>query len=223
MVTGLLVSNITLWLLLAGLALNVVALARQIGVLHERIAPAGALMVSGGPKVGEAAPVLDVSDINGRDVSIGTASPDGKSTLMFFLSPNCPVCKTLLPVLKSSQKAEADWLEILLTSDGDVAEQQKFIEEFDLANFTYLLSSNLGLTYQVCKPPFAVLLDHSGVIRSKRLVNSREHRESLFEAKERGVASLQEYISNRTCRARPDGRLRPIGPRRSRTSLCFAT
>ena len=76
------------------------------------------------------------------------------------------------------------------------AEQQKFIEEFDLANFTYLLSSNLGLTYQVGKLPFAILLDQDGIIRSKGLVNSREHLESLFEAKERGVASVQEYMSN---------------------------
>ncbi len=194
--TALLVSNITLWLLVAGLALTVVALARQIGVLHERIAPAGALMVSGGPKVGEAAPVLDVTDINGRDVSIGAVRTDAKSTLVFFLSPNCPVCKTLLPVLKSSQKSERDWLEIMLASDGDAGEQQEFIDEFKLGGFTYILSSHLGLTYQVGKLPFAILLDHDGIIRSKGLVNSREHLESLFEAKERGVASVQEYMSN---------------------------
>ena len=193
--TALLVSNITLWLLVAGLALTVVALARQIGVLHERIAPAGALMVSGGPKVGEAGPVLDVTDINGRDVCIGAVRTDTKSTLVFFLSPNCPVCKTLLPVLKSSKKSERDWLEIILASDGDAGEQQAFIDEFKLGEFTYILSSNLGLTYQVGKLPFAVLLDHDGIIRSKGLVNSREHLESLFEAKERGVASVQEYIS----------------------------
>ncbi len=194
--TALLVSNITLWLLLAGLALTVVALERQIGVLHERIAPAGALMVSGGPKVGEAAPVLDVTDINGCDVSIGAVRTDAKSTLVFFLSPNCPVCKTLLPVLKSSRKSERDWLEIMLASDGDAGEQQAFIDEFKLGGFTYILSSHLGLTYQVGKLPFAVLLDHDGIIRSKGLVNSREHLESLFEAKERGVASVQEYLSN---------------------------
>jgi len=194
--TALLISNITLWFLLIGLALTVVALARQIGVLHERIAPAGALMVRGGPKVGEASPVLDVTDITGRDYSIGAARADDRSTLLFFLSPNCPVCKTLLPVLKSSQKSERDWLDILLTSDGDSAEQQAFIEEYKLQDFSYILSSDLGMTYQVGKLPFAVLLDGEGIIRSKGLINSREHLESLFEAKERGVASIQEYMSS---------------------------
>jgi methylamine dehydrogenase accessory protein MauD len=51
------------------------------------------------------------------------------------------------------------------------------------------------MTYQVGKLPFAVLLDHDGIIRAKGLVNSREHLESLFEAKERGVASIQDYMS----------------------------
>jgi len=194
--TALLISNITLWILLIGLALTVVALARQIGVLHERIAPAGALMVSGGPKVGEASPVLEVIDIDGQEYSIGAVREDAKSTLLFFLSPNCPVCKTLLPVLKSSRKSERDWLDILLTSDGDGAEQQAFIEEYKLQDFSYILSSNLGMTYQVGKLPFAVLLDSEGIIRSKGLINSREHLESLFEAKERGVASIQEYMSS---------------------------
>ena len=198
METGLLISNVIIWILLAGLALTVLALARQIGVLHERIAPAGALMVSGGPKVGEQAPALELTDISGNDLSIGQKRDDDMSTLVFFLSPTCPVCKTLLPVLKSSHKSEQDWLQVLLASDGDVAEQQAFIDEYDLSGFTYILSSTLGRTYQVGKLPFAILLDGEGIIRAKGLVNSREHLESLFEAKELGVASVQEYLAERS-------------------------
>ena len=41
----------------------------------------------------------------------------------------------------------------------------------------------------------AVLIDAEGIIRAKGLVNTREHLESLFEAKERGVASLQEHLA----------------------------
>jgi methylamine dehydrogenase accessory protein MauD len=192
---ALVISNVVLWILVVGLALTVLALARQIGILHERIAPAGALMVRGGPKVGEQAPVVEVTDIGGEDLVLGNARDDAKSTLMFFLSPTCPVCKTLLPVLKSSRKAECDWLDLILASDGDLAAQRAFIEDYELGDITYVLSTNLGMTYQVGKLPFAVLIDHDGVIRAKGLVNSREHLESLFEAKERGVASVQEYLA----------------------------
>lgn len=196
MQSPLIISLVILWLFVIGLSLVVLALSRQIGILHERIAPAGALMISGGPKVGEASPKLNVSTLSGQELAIGTANTEGNSQLLFFLSPTCPVCKTLLPVLKSSQRAEKDWLSIVLASDGEIAEQQRFVEHEGLGAFPYILSSDLGLTFQVGKLPYAVLIDRDGIIRSKGLVNSREHIESLFEAKERGVASVQEYISN---------------------------
>ena len=48
----LLVSNVLLWVLVVVLALVVLALVRQVGVLHERITPVGALMLAKGLKVG---------------------------------------------------------------------------------------------------------------------------------------------------------------------------
>ena len=190
----LLISVIVLWVLVAGLALTVLALARQVGVLHERIAPAGALMVSGGPKVGARAPQLMVSDIDGNDVEVGGARESGMSELLFFLSPTCPVCKTLLPALKSARQSEKDWLSIVLASDGDAASQRAFIDEYELNDFPYVLSTDLGMTFEVGKLPFAALIDQDGILVSKGLVNSREHIESLFEAKESGFASVQKYI-----------------------------
>jgi hypothetical protein len=50
------------------------------------------------------------------------------------------------------------------------------------------------MLFQVGRLPYAVLIDAGGVIRAKGLVNTREHIESLFEAMERGVESVQEYL-----------------------------
>jgi methylamine dehydrogenase accessory protein MauD len=50
------------------------------------------------------------------------------------------------------------------------------------------------MTYQVGKLPYAVLLDESGTLVAQGLSNSREHLESLFEAKRLRVASIQEYF-----------------------------
>ena len=52
MTQALLVSNALLWVLVVVLGLVVVALVRQIGLLHERIAPVGALVQGDGPIVG---------------------------------------------------------------------------------------------------------------------------------------------------------------------------
>jgi hypothetical protein len=46
----------------------------------------------------------------------------------------------------------------------------------------------------VSKLPYGVLIDEQGRIASLGIVNSREHLDSLFEAKERKVASIQEFV-----------------------------
>ena len=114
-----------------------------------------------------------------------------------FVSPTCPVCKTLLPVLKSSRRDERDWLEIILASDGEGALHTEFRREHGLDPFPYVISSALGMAYQINRLPYAVLLDERGVLLTRGIINSREHLESLFEAKKLGVASLQEYLEVR--------------------------
>jgi len=191
---ALLVSNLALWIAVVALAAVVFALVRQIGVLHERIAPAGALMSGGGPRVGEAAPVLEVEDWRGRRVAIGGREPEGRATLLFFVSPTCPVCKSLLPVLGSVARDEDRELRVVYASDGPRDEHAAFVEGEGLADRGYVLSTDLGLAFAIGKLPTAVLIDAEGVIRAQGLVNSREHLESLFEARARGVASLQEWL-----------------------------
>lgn len=192
--TALAISTVVLWVLVVVLAVVVAALARQIGVLYERVAPAGALMMARGPAVGDAAPVLGVEMLGGGSRQIGATRPDGRSTLLFFLSPTCPVCKTLLPALRSAARRERGWLEVVLASDGPRAEHEAFVAAERLADFPYVLSTALGVAHQVGKLPYAVLLGPDGTVRAKGLVNTREHLESLFEATERGVASLQEFL-----------------------------
>ena len=194
MTQALLVSNLVLWAVVLLLACVVAALARQIGVLYERVAPAGALSMARGPAVGEAAPVVRAEDLAGTAHDIGAPDPAGRSTLLFFLSPTCPVCKQLLPTLRAVARSEGGALAVVLASDGSRGEHEAFVRAERLEGFPYLLSPALGITYQVAKLPYAVLLDAEGIVRAKGLVNTREHVESLFEAKERGVASIQDFL-----------------------------
>jgi methylamine dehydrogenase accessory protein MauD len=195
--TALLVSNIVLWIVVIALVVVLLALTRQLGVLHERIAPAGALMLPRGPAVGERLAPVAATTLGGVPLSIGAPRGDGRSTLLLFVSPTCPVCKALLPVIRSSREQEKEWLEVVLASDGDEAEHRRYVEEHDLGAFPYVNSAALGLALQVGRLPHAALLDSEGVLRARGLVNSREHLESLFEAKRLGVASLQEYFASR--------------------------
>ncbi|MEQ8663707.1 MAG: methylamine dehydrogenase accessory protein MauD [Gammaproteobacteria bacterium] len=192
MTSALAIAVAVLWVVVIALAIAVFALARQIGVLYERVAPMGALMLDEGPKVGERAPGFTLTALDGATVSIGQPSQHGE--LLFFVSPTCPVCKKLIPVLRSIARAERDWLRVILASDGDEAKQRAFYEKAELGDFPYVLSTDLGMTFKVAKLPYAVLLDESGTVRAKGLINSREQLESLFTAKELGVESIQQYL-----------------------------
>lgn len=188
----LIASNILLWLLLIAVAFTVMALVRQIGVLHGRIAPAGALIVDKGVTVNDPAPQVTAADRHGRPVNIGYHGE--RSQLLFFLAPGCPVCKSLLPAVKSIAKDNNGALDVIYVSDGDFAEQQALIEANDLQQATYVVGPEIGMTYQIGKLPYAVLIDPAGILRAKGLVNSREHLDSLFEAVHLGSASLQQYL-----------------------------
>lgn len=194
MLEALLISNIVLWVLVLALAAVVVALVRQIGVLHERVAPAGALVGRAGPRIGEAAPRFELPDWSGQLRTIGGPDPARQSTLLVFISPTCPVCKTLLPVLESVVRTERHGVRLVLASDGPRDEHDTFVRAHGLAERVYVLSHELGMAYQVGKLPHAALIDADGVLRAKGLVNTREHVESLFEAMEQGVGSIQDYL-----------------------------
>ena len=202
MTQALLVSNLVLWVLVAGLALLVLALARQVGVLHERVAPAGALLPTNGPKVGELTTALDITALDGQGVVIGGEKPDPGAMLVLFISPTCPVCKSLAPTAKSLVKSEQG-LALVFASDGAENEQQlrqhkAYVKDLRIADYPYVISLQLGMTYQVSKLPFALLIGNDGILKSKGLVNSREHLESLLESMESGVASIQEFVAHNT-------------------------
>jgi methylamine dehydrogenase accessory protein MauD len=191
---ALLISNVLLWIAVIALSAVVVALVRQIGVLHERVFPVGALVMPGGPKIGEPAPSLALTDLAGRALRVGGRDDAGRSTLLFFVSPTCPVCKTLLPVVQALASQATPPTRLVLASDGELAEHRAFVARAGLGGHPYVVSSELGLAYRVGKLPYAVLIDEAGVLRAKGLVNTREHVESLFEAARLGVASMQQWL-----------------------------
>jgi methylamine dehydrogenase accessory protein MauD len=189
-------SQILLWIAVIVLATVVAALARQVGILHERIAPAGALTLHQKVNVGDVASPMTLTTIDGQGITIG-GKRKARSQLLFFAAPDCPVCKSLLPVVKSAARAEAGWLDVVLASDGNEPAQRRMIMDQGLAGIPFVLSEALGRAFGVAKLPYAVLIDENGKVASLGLVNSREHLESLFEAKERGVASIQEFLARR--------------------------
>ena len=192
MFTVLIISQILSWIVILGMGLALLALARQVGVLHTRLAPAGALMTGKGPVVGEPAPVLEVETLDGVPLSIGKALAKGRMQLLLFVSPHCPLCKDLIPIARNFAKTEK--LDVVFVGDDDVNEQRAMIARLDMAGLAFVNSSIVGRSFHVDRLPHAVLIGDAGAVLSKGLVNSREHLESLITAHELGVVSVQDYL-----------------------------
>ncbi len=186
------VSIVLLWGAVIALGLMLWALSRQVGVLFERVAPMGALVTDAGPAVGEPSPAFSLRGIQSEQVEIGGSTE--LPTLLFFLSPSCPVCKKLIPVLKALQRDERRQLRVVLVSDGEQVDHLGFVREQGLEAMPYLLSTELGMSYRVSRLPYGVLLDVQGKVAAKGLVNSREQLDSLLNAHDMRTPSIQQYL-----------------------------
>jgi hypothetical protein len=142
------------WLLVLVLAAVVVALARQVGTLHLRLGPRGALEVdSEGPVLGEAPPAIPGVDDDGRLVLVGGPGP---LRLVLFSSPTCSICNEVSPGIGAA--ASAAGLTPMILHDPD-----------------------LERVYGVPGTPFLLVMDGVGIVRAKGTVNNLEQVEGLID------------------------------------------
>jgi len=192
MLTTLMISQIIAWIVILLLGVALLALARQVGVLHMRVAPAGALTTAGGPAVGNSAPTVPALTLDGAKATVGGAAVGVPLRLLMFVSAACPLCKALIPMAKSFARDER--VRLIFIGDDEPPVQREMIARHGLGGYQFINGPDVGQAFAVGKLPYAVLLDADGVILSKGLVNSREHLESLVIAHEMGIGSVQDYI-----------------------------
>ena len=84
---------VLLWLAVLGLSVAVVALLRQIGVLHARLHPLGVHFAGEGPELDSVAPPLIEAPYGEQEL-----------TLVAFTAPTCEVCDVLRPSLDALRR-----------------------------------------------------------------------------------------------------------------------
>ena len=155
------VAFVAQWALVVVLCVVVVALARQVGTLHLRMGPRGALEIdTEGPPLGEAPPPRPVVLEGGGGAMLGGP---GSPRLVLFVSPTCPICEEVKPSVPAA--ASSAGLAAQLVHDPD-AERR----------------------WNVPGTPFAVVMDAAGVVRAKGTVNNLEQLEGLADTAERRIA-----------------------------------
>jgi methylamine dehydrogenase accessory protein MauD len=179
-------SYAVLWILVVVLCVVVIALARQIGTLHLRLGPRGALeMDDEGPPLGEAPEPVDTTDIEGRSVTIG--GPANAQVLM-FVSPGCTLCEQVLPSLPAI--ASTNDLTPLVLTDVDATESALTFGPKRLPA-PVVPGSSIAAAYDVPGTPYVVVLDRHGVVRAKGTVNNLEQMEGLIDTGRRRAAEAE--------------------------------
>ena len=118
-------SYVVLWLLVLVLSVAVVALLRQIGVLHARLHPLGAHFGGEGPALESDAPLVE-----------GVDYAQSGTTLLAFTSPTCEVCKVLAPSLDALRR---DYRDVHVhTVDLDVA--RSVFDAFKVRSTPYVVA-----------------------------------------------------------------------------------
>ena len=182
-------SYVALWLLVVVLVVVVVALARQIGTLHLRTSPHGALeMDDEGPPLGEPAAEFTLEDIAGRSVEI--AGP-GRSQLLLFASPGCMVCEQVLPSIPAV--AQSGDLSPLVLTDVDL-EESKLAYAGKRLHAPVVPAAQVAAAYSVPGTPYVIVLDRNGIVRAKGTVNNLEQVEGLVDTARRRATPEKEAV-----------------------------
>jgi methylamine dehydrogenase accessory protein MauD len=175
-------SYLVLWLLVIVLAVVVVALARQIGTLHMRLGPRGALeMDDEGPALGEAPEARDLVDLRGATMTVGGPGPQ---QLLLFVSPGCGVCEQVLPALPAI--ARNGHLKAYVVTDADEVEAELAFGHRNVPA-PVIAAPDLIQRYNVPGTPYVVLTDRLGIVRAKGTVNNLEQVEGLVDTAQRRV------------------------------------
>jgi protein-disulfide isomerase len=142
------------WVLLVALLLIVAALARQVGTLHLRLGPRGALEIdTEGPLLGEAPPPSPAIAEDGSHVMVGGP---GMRRVVVFSSPTCSICREIRPAVPAAAAAASMAPIILHDPEAERA-------------------------WNVPGTPFVVVLDELGVVRAAGTINNLEQLEGLLD------------------------------------------
>jgi methylamine dehydrogenase accessory protein MauD len=175
-----LISYGVLWVLVVVLCAVVVALARQIGTLHLRLGPRGALEIDDeGPPLGEQVDPVPVTGLDGEELVLGGG---GSPQLLLFVSPGCDVCRQVLPSVDAVARG-GSLAPVVVTDTGETETRAAYRHKHGAAPLVASLEA--CETYGVPGTPYVLVLDAQGIVQAKGTANNLEQMEGLVDTARR--------------------------------------
>lgn len=169
------------FIILIGLAVVVLSLARQVGILHERLTPAGMQKSRNEIQPGERVPSQSLPAVSGAAAEFA-----GKPSALLFMSAECPICRSVLPAFEEAVE-DSGYAPFWVTDgmpgpSGETPDYHQYAVDHRLDEDRLLVSQELALTLGVQQIPALVLIDAEQKLITRELLNGPRQVAALFSA-----------------------------------------
>ena len=160
-------------------AVAVVALIRQVGVLHLRIQPVAGVTGAGGPDYGASLRLpATLAELAGRPA---------RRFLIGFVSPGCQVCGPVTSAFGRVARSSDAGTAVLLVVDSGEAAADEYVRGKG-AGFLPYLADAAAFADNVPGAPWAIVTDESGKVIVSGGVNTLDNIEEMLAQAEQLIA-----------------------------------
>ena len=170
-----LISHLVLWLLVLVLSFLLLGALRALGLLKWRLeqleATTPGRLGRNGLRLGKKAPDFCLPSAAGPEVALHDFA--GRNVLLVFTQTGCAPCHQIMPELNRLDSREA---QVIVINNGEPEATRRWANEVGVG-FPVLIQEQFRVSrhYEIFATPFAFLIDERGVIRSKGIINNRQH------------------------------------------------
>lgn len=140
-----------------------------------------------GLPVGMSAPRFQLKGLRGEVVTLDSLLADGKPVLLLFTHPTCGPCQALMPEIGRWQRQHAEHLDVVIVTEGAVADNLATSSEFGLTHVLLQQKREAAEAYRSAGTPAAVLVRTNGTIGSPLALGADAIRDLLARTVDRPV------------------------------------
>jgi hypothetical protein len=162
-------------------AVAVVALIRQVGVLHLRIRPVAGLAGAEGPEYG--------SELTLPTALSELAPKDATRFLIGFISPTCGLCGPLTSSFGQLAKSADSETAVVLVIDAGARDAEEYLRSKGVGFLPYIAHGASFAANGVPGAPWAVITDSSGTVIVSGGVNTLDNVEEMLVQADQLIAN----------------------------------
>ncbi|MEX0788924.1 MAG: TlpA disulfide reductase family protein [Anaerolineales bacterium] len=187
-----LVSFAALWILFGVMAIVLLGLVRQIGLIQLRLGPESELLsTKEGLQYGTNAPNFEARDLLDGKRNFGLQTLKGKPIILVFFSPSCSACLELAPHLADFHRSFKGKVNVALISRSSPRSILETVATFKLKMPVAAdEAGSISRDYMVRATPFAYRMDAMGIVRRRGIVNTFDDLEGLLIDAEQDEPSI---------------------------------